>query len=161
MGNCVAQVVIENPVINSPYDEPVRHFKFDESGITIENVRRSISCFVPIPRPRKTDGKGQQSHEDWRSDRIEENGTVNRIRQRVRDWRNGRYLDDVSQTADPLNLILEVTGGEKREKTAKVSTTKTLRVPAVKNAGEWGRWAFLEVTDPWKVKPLLAAAIGV
>ncbi len=28
------QVVIENPVINSPFDEPSRHFKFDETGIT-------------------------------------------------------------------------------------------------------------------------------
>ena len=61
-------------------------------------------------------------------------------------------LDDGHGPADPLNLILEVTGDEKREKAAKVSTAKTLWVPAVNNAGEWGRWAFLEVTDPWKVK---------
>ena len=34
MGNGMAQVVIENPVINSPFDEPSRHFKFDKTGIT-------------------------------------------------------------------------------------------------------------------------------
>jgi len=30
------QVVIENPVINSPFAEPQRHFRFDEDGITEE-----------------------------------------------------------------------------------------------------------------------------
>ncbi len=47
------QVVIENPVINSPFDEPSRHFKFDETGITndIATIRRPSSYFVPIPRP--------------------------------------------------------------------------------------------------------------
>lgn len=28
------QVVIENPVINSPFEEPQRHFQFDDEGIT-------------------------------------------------------------------------------------------------------------------------------
>ena len=34
------QVVIEHPVINSPFDEPSRHFKFDETGITIRDRLR-------------------------------------------------------------------------------------------------------------------------
>ncbi len=25
-------------------------------------------------------------------------------------------------------------------------------VPAVNNAGTWGRWAFIEITDPWDAK---------
>ena len=98
------QVVIENPVINSPFEEPSRHFKFDESGITnnIAAFRRPSSYFVPIPRPRKTGGRSQHTFDEWRSDRIEENGVVNRIRQRVQAWRNGRYLDDVSRTTARL-----------------------------------------------------------
>ena len=32
------QVVIENPVINSPFEEPKRHFLFSEEGITNEIV---------------------------------------------------------------------------------------------------------------------------
>ena len=28
------KIVIENPILNSPYDEPRRHFFFDEDGIT-------------------------------------------------------------------------------------------------------------------------------
>ena len=30
----MTQVVIPNPVLNSPFDEPDRHFYFDEDGIT-------------------------------------------------------------------------------------------------------------------------------
>lgn len=42
-------VVIENPVLNSPYEEPGRHFRFDDQGITsdIEEGRRPSSYFVP------------------------------------------------------------------------------------------------------------------
>ena len=43
-----APVVIENPIINSPYDEPLRHFRFDENGITADvlDERRPSSHFV-------------------------------------------------------------------------------------------------------------------
>ena len=34
----MAQVIIPNPVINSPFDEPQRHFYFDEDGITDKKV---------------------------------------------------------------------------------------------------------------------------
>ena len=46
-------VVIENPVINSPFDEPRRHFRFSDEGITSEIVaqRRTSSYFIPIAAP--------------------------------------------------------------------------------------------------------------
>ena len=31
----MSQVVIENPIINLPFDEPIRHFRFADEGITI------------------------------------------------------------------------------------------------------------------------------
>jgi hypothetical protein len=31
--------VIENPVLNSPYKEPTRHFRFSDEGITSEIVK--------------------------------------------------------------------------------------------------------------------------
>lgn len=39
--------LIENPVINSPFEEPRRHFHFDDNGITEEivPVRRRSVCF--------------------------------------------------------------------------------------------------------------------
>jgi len=51
-----------------------------------------------------------------------------------------------------LNLIIEVTGEKKKDKEAKVSTAKDLWVPAVNNHGGFGRWEFIEITDPWNVK---------
>lgn len=49
------QVVIENPILNSPFEEPKRHFRFTEEGVTDEVIeeRRVSSCFIPIPRPNK------------------------------------------------------------------------------------------------------------
>ena len=46
------QVVIANPVINSPFEEPRLHFRFSEQGITDEIVlgRRQSEYFVPIAR---------------------------------------------------------------------------------------------------------------
>jgi hypothetical protein len=32
----VSQVVIENPVINSPFTEPDKHFRFTDEGISVE-----------------------------------------------------------------------------------------------------------------------------
>lgn len=50
------QVVIDNPVLNSPYVEPSRHFKFDDDGITDKIVaqRRISSYFIPIARTKTT-----------------------------------------------------------------------------------------------------------
>jgi type III restriction enzyme len=53
---------------------------------------------------------------------------------------------------DPLNLIIEVTGEKRKDKVAKVSTARNLWLPAVNNHGGFGRWAFLEISDPWDAK---------
>ena len=55
----MSQVVIENPIINSPFDDPTRHFRFSDEGITNEIVdgRRTSSYFVPIAKPKKKGAK--------------------------------------------------------------------------------------------------------
>lgn len=89
------QVVIENPVLNSPYGEPIRHWKFTDEGITDEKVegRRISSYFVPVPQPRRR-GKDKQFVLDteWTKDREKENDTINRVRGRVALWREGGYI---------------------------------------------------------------------
>ncbi|MEK9134135.1 MAG: DEAD/DEAH box helicase family protein, partial [Pseudomonadota bacterium] len=94
------QTVIENPVINSPFADPERHFRFTDEGITDEIVtgRRISSYFVPIARPKKR-GKQLQFETEWTQDRIEENRLVNQIRQRVKLWRTGGYLGVTPTTA--------------------------------------------------------------
>ena len=98
-------VVIENPIINSPFAEPARHFRFDEEGITneIETKRRLSSYFIPIPRAKKkSQDAAQQSFEGWTEDRIEENTFVNAIRLSVERWRAGRYTSDTTRVTARL-----------------------------------------------------------
>jgi type III restriction enzyme len=93
------QVVIENPVINSPFEEPQRHFRFTDEGITDETVesRRSSAYFIPIPPPKKK-GKQIALFTQWTNDRVEENKFINRVRDAVAKWRRGRYVDITKTT---------------------------------------------------------------
>ena len=97
----MSQVVIENPIINSPFDEPTRHFCFSDEGITNEIVggRRASSYFVPIAKPKKKGSKQLQFDTEWTQDRIEENKLVNDIRRRVAMWRQGGYMGVTPTTA--------------------------------------------------------------
>ena len=89
------QVIIENPVINSPFDEPQRHFRFDEGGITSEIVdrRRQSEYFIPIPKSKTkhTDQIPLDFGEGWTGDRVEENRFINYVRGRVALWRGRGY----------------------------------------------------------------------
>jgi hypothetical protein len=67
------QVVIENPILNSPYAEPRRRFRFGDDGVT----------------------------EVW------------------------------------------------KDKSGTTATAWMLWVPVINNHGGYGRWAFVEITDPW------------
>ena len=95
-------VVIENPVLNSPYEEPSRHFYFGEDGITDKVVesRRLSSYFIPIAKPKKK-GKQLELETEWTKDRIEENKFINDVRHIVRKWRFGNY-DGVTGTTRQL-----------------------------------------------------------
>ena len=92
--------VIDNPILNSPFREPARHFTFDAEGITDEILtgRRPSSHFVPIPRAKKK-GKQLQFETEWTKDRIEPNPVVDRIRQRVGAWRQGGYVGVTGTTS--------------------------------------------------------------
>lgn len=95
------QVVIENPIINSPFEEPSSHFRFTDEGITNEEVdgRRTSSYFVPIAKPKKKGTKQLHFDTEWTQDRIEENKLVNDIRRRVALWRQGGYVGVTPTTA--------------------------------------------------------------
>jgi type III restriction enzyme len=97
------QVVIENPVINSPFDEPKRHFRFTDEGITnlIVAGRRVSSYFIPIAAPRKKNKQQLQFETEWTQDRIEENKFINQLRSRVKLWRDNRHFG-VSRTTELL-----------------------------------------------------------
>jgi len=64
-------------------------------------------------------------------------------------------IDDGHGLNDLLNLIVEVTGEKKKDKAAKVATARTLWVPAINNHGGFGRWAFIEIADPWDAQNVI------
>jgi len=51
----------------------------------------------------------------------------------------------------------EVSGEPRKDKAAKVATARTLWVPAINNHGGFGRWAFIEISDPWDAKNTIQA----
>ena len=90
----MSQVITEKPIINSPFEEPARHFRFSDEGITNEIIagRRASSYFVPIAKPKKKGSKKLQFDTEWTQDRIEENKLVNGIRRRVVLWSKDGYV---------------------------------------------------------------------
>lgn len=96
----VADVVIQNPILNSPFEEPNRHFVFSDDGITdrIAESRRVSAYFMPIPAARKRSKVQLQFETEWTADRLEENRHINRIRERVAQWRQGGYVGTTRTT---------------------------------------------------------------
>jgi type III restriction enzyme len=68
-------------------------------------------------------------------------------------------IDDGRGMADLLNLVVEISGQELQDKEAKVDTASKLWVPAVNAEGTFGRWAFLEIRDPWVAQTLLQGVL--
>jgi len=97
----MADVVIENPILNSPFEEPGRHWRFSDEGITNDIVesRRISAYFVPIAQPRKRSKEKQMVFDtEWTQDRLQENEFINKVRSRVRAWREGGYPNATKTT---------------------------------------------------------------
>ena len=102
-------VVIENPILNSPFTEPARHFKFDEDGITSEVAegRRRSTYFIPIPKPKVRGGAQLSLPGDWVGERMTDNDFINRVREHVGAWRSARYPGITALTRELLAYWLE------------------------------------------------------
>jgi type III restriction enzyme len=84
------------------------------------------------------------------------------------EGRPGNYVPDfLIRLRDPdstgpddlLTLVLEVSGEARADKQAKVAAAEHLWTVAVNNWGGLGRWAFLEVTDPWDAGNLIRTTL--
>jgi type III restriction enzyme len=108
----VPDTPIENPILNSPFEEPTRHWRFGEDGITNEIVeaRRVSAYFMPIAKSKRTEQLDFET--EWTSDRIEPNELINRVRERIGLWRRGGW-PGVTPTS---RRLLEYWTNEKREK---------------------------------------------
>jgi type III restriction enzyme len=66
------------------------------------------------------------------------------------------FVAQVTTQAGEVNLIVEVSGEKRADKEAKVATARTLWAPAINNHGGFGKWAFIEIHEPWNAKTEIA-----
>jgi type III restriction enzyme len=141
-------VLIENPIINSPFREPDRQFAFNEFGITNEVIsgRRLSSYFIPIAGAKKSKTGQQMFDTEWTRDRIEENRFINSVRGKVRAWREGGYLG-----VTPVTLqLLRYWNNPEREKKlffCQIEALETIiyATEVAKNYGD--NWILSELED--------------
>ena len=57
----MADRIIENPTINSPYREPNSHFRFDDDGIANEIVPGDGRASTSFPSPGRVSAAGRSS----------------------------------------------------------------------------------------------------
>ena len=85
----------EQPILNSPYDYPGRHWELDDSGQPTQNIiesRRRADFVTPIPRAKRQKGGEQRElgiDEDISSerDRYANATIINALREQVDHWR--------------------------------------------------------------------------
>jgi len=61
---------------------------------------------------------------------------------------------------DPLNLVVEIKGYRGEDAKEKASTMETYWVPGVNRLGEFGRWAFAELTEVYAMETDFEAAVA-
>lgn len=104
---------MKSPILNSPYLEPNRYFKSDERGLTEEiiNNRRPSSFYIPIPRAknRKKQVELNLSEGAFGSELQKENEFINKIRDKIKKWRENGYLGITKTSRDLLSYWCDET----------------------------------------------------
>src|SRR5579875_312347 len=112
----MAEQFFENPILNSPYAYPARHWELDEDGQPTNRIletRRRSDLITPVPKPRKRRrGRGQaemvfDAGEGLSTAEQEYNPTpiINEIRTHVEAWRNLRNPDQWQVTPETGRLL--------------------------------------------------------
>ncbi|MBH0114370.1 DEAD/DEAH box helicase family protein [Novosphingobium sp. YJ-S2-02] len=89
----MTETFFQSPILNSPYEEPDRHWDLDENGQPTSEIihyRRKSALVSPIPKAKKVRGKTVQQGELLADDQGQEyNPTevINGIRSAVESWR--------------------------------------------------------------------------
>lgn len=110
------EAVIDNPILNSPYFEPERHWPFDEdrgviSGAPVQG-RRPSSYLTPIPGAR---AGAQLLLGVTDQEVVRRNELINDVRARVKAWRSGhRPWAEVTATTRKLLEHWSVVEGRER-----------------------------------------------
>ena len=106
----------EKPILNSPYEYPVRHWELDGDGQPTQQIiehRRKAEFITPIPKPRKRkgspkqlslifdEGKGLSTQEQ----QYDPTPVINELRHHVDQWRNRPNSNDWQVTPETARLL--------------------------------------------------------
>ncbi len=98
--NLLSDPFFEQPVLNSPYEYPSRHWELDETGQPTRKIierRRPAQFITPIPQPRKRKGTsteqaalvfGDGKDLSTEKQQYEHTAIINSVRQQVDRWRS-------------------------------------------------------------------------
>lgn len=89
-GPPVSAPVIDDPILNSPFVEPSRHWTLDDDGVPTGVAapgRRRSEYVVPVPPPRHRQHAQAALALDDAPGRRVANDEINRVRGKVADWR--------------------------------------------------------------------------
>lgn len=106
----------EQPILNSPYEYPARHWILDSDGQPtgkIADNRRRSEYVTPIPKPQKKKAAAKQTDLGFKSESDTEDGRqkydpipiINDIRRAVDDWRNLKNPADWLVTPETAQLL--------------------------------------------------------
>ena len=106
----------EKPILNSPYDYPIRHWELDETGQPTQQIvesRRRAEFITPIPKPRKRksavaqqqfvfdEGKGISTEKQ----QYDPTSAINELRRHVDQWRSLPNPRDWRVTPETARLL--------------------------------------------------------
>jgi type III restriction enzyme len=104
----------ERPILNSPYEYPVRHWDLDGQGQPTQKInefRRLAEFITPIPKPKKRKGKSEQQTMGFDNDastteqKYDHTAIINSVRRQVDQWRQISNPNDWKVTPETARLL--------------------------------------------------------
>ncbi len=106
----------EQPILNSPYGYPLRHWELDADGQPTQQIiekRRRAEFITPIPKPKKRQGLADQTaivFDEGKGlstakQQYDHTATINAVRQEVDKWRALPNTNDWRVTPETARLL--------------------------------------------------------
>jgi type III restriction enzyme len=105
----------EKPILNSPYEYPMRHWELDPNGQPTQLVidkRRRAEFITPIPKPRKRKKTSQQdivfnegAGLSTAEQQYDPTSIINEVRHQVDEWRKWTNPNDWQVTPETARLL--------------------------------------------------------
>ncbi len=103
----------EQPILNSPYEYPHRHWELDSTGQPTQRTmdrRRDASFITPIPKPKKRKKQAEQTQLfendlSTKEQKYDHTALINAVRREVDKWRRIPNSNDWRVTPETARLL--------------------------------------------------------